>query len=84
MVFSDFGIPQSFIVENSKQSINFNTGCVTNMTFQEVDSNCIILKEALENSSKEFRSTCGSKDAAVRILKGQRFGNESFENNISL
>ena len=33
MVWSDFDIPQSFIVENSKQSINFNTGCVRKGTF---------------------------------------------------
>ena len=39
MVWFDFEIPQSFIVENSKKSINFNTGCVTNVTFLEVGSN---------------------------------------------
>ena len=33
MVWSDFEIPQSFIVENSKQGINFKTGYVTNVTF---------------------------------------------------
>ena len=35
MVRSDFEILQSFIVENSKQRINFNTGCVTNVSFWE-------------------------------------------------
>ena len=57
MVLSDFEIPQSFVVENNKQSINFNKGCVIYMTFQEVGSNYSILKEALENIPKEFRST---------------------------
>ena len=33
MVRSDSDIPQSFIVENSKQRINFNTECITNVTF---------------------------------------------------
>ena len=33
MVWSDFEILQSFIVQNSKKRINFNTGCVTNVTF---------------------------------------------------
>ena len=33
MVWSDFEIPQTFIVEYSKQSINFNIGYVANVTF---------------------------------------------------
>ena len=33
MVWSDFEIPQTFIVENSKQSINFDIGCAVNVTF---------------------------------------------------
>ena len=57
MVCSDFEISQSFIVENSKQSINFNIGCITNVTLQEVASNCGIFKQALKNSHNEFRST---------------------------
>ena len=32
-MFAMFEIPQTFIVENSKQGINFNTGYVTNVTF---------------------------------------------------
>ena len=69
MVWSDFEILQSFIVQNSKKRINFNTGCVTNVTFQEIGSNCGIFKQASENSPNEFRSTCGSKDVAIRMLK---------------
>ena len=33
MAYADFEIPQSFVVENSKQRTNFNTECVTNVTF---------------------------------------------------
>ena len=33
MVWSDFEIPLSFIVENSKQRINFIIGCVKNVAF---------------------------------------------------
>ena len=67
MAWSDFEVPQSFIVKNSKQRINFNTGCVTNITFQEISSNCGILSQASENSPNEFRSTCGSKDVSMTI-----------------
>ena len=66
-MFAMFEIPQTFIVENSKQGINFNTGYVTNVTFQEVGGNCNVSKRASENGPNELRSTCGSKDAAVRI-----------------
>ena len=67
MVWCDFKILQFLIVENTKNRINFNTGCVTNLTFQEVGSNCGIFKQVSENSSNEFRSTCSSKDVAMRI-----------------
>ena len=33
MGWSDFEILQFFFVENSKQDMNFNTGCAKNMTF---------------------------------------------------
>ena len=33
MGWSDFETPQFFIVENSKQCMNFNTECVTNVAF---------------------------------------------------
>ena len=48
MGWFDFEIPQFFIVENSKQSMNFNTGCVANVTFQKVGSNCGTFKQASE------------------------------------
>ena len=46
MVRSDFEIPQSLIVENSKQRINFNS--VTNVA--EPRSNFGIFKQALKNN----------------------------------
>ena len=64
IAWSDFAIPQFLIVENSKQRINFNIGCVT---FWELVNNCGIFKQALENSPKEFCITCGSKDVTMRI-----------------
>ena len=70
MVWSDFEVPQSFIVENSKQRINLNTVCVTNVTFQ-VSNNSGIFKQALENSPNEFRGICGLKDVAMRIFQKQ-------------
>ena len=33
MIWKDLEIPLLFIVENSKQCINFNIGCVTNVFF---------------------------------------------------
>ena len=56
MSWSDFEIPQFFIVENShsKQCMSFNTGCVTIVAFQIVGSNCGIFKQALENRPNEF------------------------------
>ena len=50
MVWSDFNNPQPFIVEHSKQRINFNAKCVINVTLQEVGCNCGIFKQALINS----------------------------------
>ena len=46
MNWSGSEIPYFFIVESSKQCINFNTGCVTNVSFQKVGSNCDIFKQA--------------------------------------
>ena len=48
MVRSDFKIPQSFIVENSKQRINFNSA--TNMSFWEPGSNFGIFRQPSKNS----------------------------------
>ena len=50
MVWFDFEIPQFFFDETRKQRINLNTGCVKNVTFQEVGSNFGIFKQALKNS----------------------------------
>ena len=41
--------------------------CVTNATFYQVGSDCGIFKQTSENSPKEFRSSCGLKDVAIRI-----------------
>ena len=47
MVKSDFKIPQSFIVENSKQRINFNS--VTNVSFWEPGKNFGTFKQPSKN-----------------------------------
>ena len=52
MIWSDFELSQSFIVENSKQCIHFNAGCAT--------------KQASENSPNGFHSNYGSKNAAMK------------------
>ena len=33
MSWSDFEIPQFFIIQNTEQCMSFNTGYVTNLTF---------------------------------------------------
>ena len=58
MVRSGLEISQSFIVENSKQRINFNS--VTSVSFWEPGSNFGIFKQPLKNSI-----TCGWKDVAM-------------------
>ena len=50
MVLSDFEITQYVIVDNSKQRINFNTGCVTNVSFWELGRNFGISKQTSKNS----------------------------------
>ena len=57
MGYSDFEISQFFIVENSKQFMNFNTGCVS-VTFKKVGSNCGAFKRALKNRPTEFDRIC--------------------------
>ena len=66
MVWFDFEIPKSFIVENSKSSINFNTRCVKNVTLLEAGSICDIIKQASENRPNKSRRTSGSKAVAMR------------------
>ena len=61
MVWSDLEIPQTFIVVNNKENVNFNTG----LDFLGSCSNCVIFKWASKNSNNEFHSTCGSKDVAI-------------------
>ena len=48
MVRSDVEIPQSFIVENSRKRINFNS--VTNVSLGKPDSNFGIFKQPSKNS----------------------------------
>ena len=67
MSWSAFEIPQFFIIENSKQCMNLNTGWARNATFQNVGSNCGIFKQDLENRPNEFRRICVSKDVAEKI-----------------
>ena len=49
MSWLEIEIPQFCIVESSKQCINFNTGCVKNVTIQKFVSNFGIFKQALES-----------------------------------
>ena len=49
MSWLEIEIPQFYIVESRKQCINFNTGCVKNVTIQKVVSNFGIFKQALES-----------------------------------
>ena len=51
MVRSDFEIPGSFIVETSKQGINFNTGCATNESIWKQLSKRLPLHKQGEHST---------------------------------
>ena len=53
--WSDFEILQFFIIENRRQCMNFNAGCVTNMICSKVGSNCGI-----------FKHVFGSKDVVMK------------------
>ena len=67
MVWSDFEIPQPFIVENGKQRINFN-----------LFANLVVMLVSSNRFRKIVRSTCGSKDVATRIfLKKIKFSSPS-------
>ena len=50
MIRSDLEIPQTFSFEKSKQRINFNRGCVLNVSFWKLGGSFIIFKQASENS----------------------------------
>ena len=63
MVRPDFEIPQSFLVKNSKNHINFNN--VTNVSFWEPSSNF----GTSNNLRKIVGSTCGWKNVAIRICE---------------
>ena len=65
MSWSDVGILQFCIVENSNEFINSNKVYVTTVTFQEICVYWCVLKEGLENRPNGFRRICGSKDAEV-------------------
>ena len=67
MIKSDFEIPQFFIVENSKQRINFNT--VRNVSFWEPGSNFGIFKQPSKNSlcHLQFKRCCNEN--LLKIVK---------------
>ena len=65
--WSDFEIPQLFIVKNSKQRISFNIGWVTNVTFWKAGGNCGIFKQTLESRPNEFCRICSSNNVAMII-----------------
>ena len=67
MGWSDFEILQFFFVENSKQDMNFNTGCAKNITFQKCGNNFGIFKQALENRPNKFHRVCGAKDVTTKL-----------------
>ena len=48
-------------VQKSRQCMNFNTGCFTNVTFSKVVNNCGLFKQALKNTPNESHRICGSK-----------------------
>ena len=86
MVRPVFEIPESFILEKSKQRINFNS--VTNVFFWEARGNFVISKQPSKNSPHRscFKRCCNeyllkvAKNWAARSF----CGNEILENGISL
>ena len=94
--FKYFEVPQTFIVENSKQSINFNTGCVAMWLFSKlvviVVSSNKLWKIVLTNSVAlvvqkmlQWKFVKNSqKMNSPSLLKAQGCGNEDLESRISL
>ena len=67
MVRSDFEIPQSFIVGNSKQRINFNS--VTNVTFWEPGNGFDIFKQPSKNSPYHLWFRRCSNENLLKVVK---------------
>ena len=67
MVRSDFEIPQFFIVEYSKQRINFNS--VTNVSFWKPDSNFGIFKKPSKNSLYDLRLKRWCNENFLKVVK---------------
>ena len=67
LVRSDFEIPQSFIVGNSKQRMNFNS--VTNVTFWEPGNGFDIFKQPSKNSPYHLWFRRCSNENLLKVVK---------------
>ena len=76
MVRSGFEIPQFFIVENSKQPINFNS--VTNVYFWKPGSNFGIFKRPSKSGTCGSKAKSSQKLSSPSLLNGRGCGNEIF------
>lgn len=96
IIWSELETPQTILIETSKQIIYFNTGCVTNATFWEVDSNCGTSKKASEIALTNFEAILvqevlqwkavknSLKLKPPSLLKGQGCRNEILDSSVSL
>ena len=67
MARSDFEIPRFFIVENSKQRINFKSA--TNVPFWEPGSNFVIFKEPSKYSPCHLRLKRCCNENLLKVVK---------------
>ena len=93
MVWSDFEIPQFFMIENSKKRINLNTECVTNVIFGKLVVIMIYSKKLGKIILTNFIAPCVQmlqwefvknilKLKIASLWKGQGCGNEVLESGI--
>ena len=93
MVWSDFEIPQFFMIENSKKRITLNTKCVTNAIFGKLVVIMIYSKKLGKIILTNFIAPCVQmlqwefvknilKLKIASLWKGQGCGNEVLESGI--
>ena len=93
MVWSDFEIPQFFMIENSKKRINLITECVTNVIFGKLVVIMIYSKKLGKIILTNFIAPCVQmlqwefvknilKLKIASLWKGQGCGNEVLESGI--
>ena len=77
MIWSNFELPQSFIVENSKQCINFNTYVLHMWFFRKLIVIVVSSNKLRKNSPNDFHSIYCAKSGQMRSYFWSVFGHFS-------